>query len=212
MVIKTKRWSSAVTVGTGSGCIALALAKEISTAEIHATDISAAALEIARANAARHQLEDRVHFHHADLLADFDPSSFDFVVSNPPYVDDSEQDQVQLEVRKFEPRNAVFAGSRGTEVIARLVPQAHVCASPRRVAHHRNQRHSRRRDEAAPNFMERGCDPPRSPIHSSRVAGTKSARLTTSRYSLPLKAAFRLPSAMCKFVCNQMNVRCVTMI
>ena len=119
-----------IDVGTGSGCIALALAKEISTAEIHATDISSAALEIARANAARHQLEDRVHFHHADLLAGFDPSSFDFVVSNPPYVGDSEQDQVQLEVRKFEPRSAVFAGSRGTEVIARLVPQAQVVLQP----------------------------------------------------------------------------------
>jgi release factor glutamine methyltransferase len=49
---------------------------------------------------------------------------FDFVVSNPPYVGESEEDQVQLEVRKFEPRSAVFAGPAGTEVIARLIPQA----------------------------------------------------------------------------------------
>ena len=112
-----------VDVGTGSGCIALALAKELPNAEIHATDISAAALEIARANAARHQLEQRIEFHHTDLLADLQPG-FDFVVSNPPYVGESEEDQVQLEVRRFEPREAVFAGPIGVEVIARLLPQA----------------------------------------------------------------------------------------
>jgi release factor glutamine methyltransferase len=111
-------------VGTGSGCIALALAKELPAAEIHATDISLAALEIARANAARHQLESRIYFHETDLLAGFAPDSFDCVVSNPPYVGESEQDHVQLEVRKFEPRNAVFAGPTGAEVIERLVPQA----------------------------------------------------------------------------------------
>ena len=119
-----------VDVGTGSGCIALALAKELPAAEIHATDISPAALEIARANAARHQLERRVCFHEKDLLTGFAPESFDLVLSNPPYVGESEQDQVQLEVRKFEPRNAVFAGPTGLEIIARLVPQAEAALKP----------------------------------------------------------------------------------
>jgi release factor glutamine methyltransferase len=119
-----------VDVGTGSGCIALALAKELPGAEIHATDISPAALEIARANAARHQLERRICFHETDLLAGFAPRSFDFVVSNPPYVGESEQDHVQLEVRRFEPRNAVFAGPAGTEVIERLVPEAESTLKP----------------------------------------------------------------------------------
>ncbi len=117
-------------IGTGSGCIALALAKELPQAEIHAIDISPAALEIARANAARHQLESRIQFHEADLLNGFAENSLDFVVSNPPYVGESEEDQVQLEVRKFEPRTAVFAGHTGTEVIARLIPQAHVVLKP----------------------------------------------------------------------------------
>jgi release factor glutamine methyltransferase len=112
-----------VDVGTGSGFIALALAKELPKAEIHATDISTDALEIARANAVRHQLESRVRFRQTDLLAGLD-GPFDVIVSNPPYVGESEKDQVQLEVRKFEPRNAVFAGPRGTELIARLIPQA----------------------------------------------------------------------------------------
>ncbi len=117
-------------VGTGSGCIALALAKELPQVEIHASDISAGALEIARANAARHQLESRVQFHQIDLLAGFENDSFDFIVSNPPYVGESEEDEVQLEVRKFEPRSAVFAGPTGLETIARLIPQAHAVLRP----------------------------------------------------------------------------------
>jgi len=119
-----------VDVGTGSGAIALALAKEFHQAEITATDISPAALEIARANAARHQLTDRIHFREADLLAGFPANSFDFIVSNPPYVGESEEDQVQLEVRKFEPRNAVFSGATGLEVIERLIPQAKAVLNP----------------------------------------------------------------------------------
>jgi release factor glutamine methyltransferase len=119
-----------VDAGTGSGCIALALAKELPQAEIHATDISSAALEIARANAARHQLEGRVRFHESDLLQGLEPGTLDFVVSNPPYVGESEQDQIQLEVRKFEPRQAVFAGPTGLEVIARLIPQARGTLKP----------------------------------------------------------------------------------
>ncbi len=114
-----------IDIGTGSGCIALALAKELPLAEIQAIDISPASLEIARANAARHQLESRIHFREGDLLSGCEDGFFDFVVSNPPYVGESEEDEVQLEVRKFEPRNAVFAGPHGTEVIERLIPQAH---------------------------------------------------------------------------------------
>jgi release factor glutamine methyltransferase len=119
-----------VDVGTGSGCIALALAKELPGAEIHATDISPAALDIARANAARFQLDKQVQFHEQDLLAGIERNSFDFVVSNPPYVGESEEDTVQLEVRKFEPRLAVFSGRTGTEVIARLIPQAREVLKP----------------------------------------------------------------------------------
>lgn len=117
-------------VGTGSGCIALALAKELPEAEIHAIDISSAALEIARANAARHQLDRRIQFREGDLLDGFENNYFDLVVSNPPYVGESEEDSVQLEVRKFEPRSAVFAGATGAEVIARLIPQAHAALKP----------------------------------------------------------------------------------
>ncbi len=118
-----------VDVGAGSGCIALALAKELPGAEIHATDISPQALEIAEANAARHSLQSRITFHQIDLLDNL-PPGFEFIISNPPYVGESEEDQVQLEVRKFEPRNAVFAGTTGTELIARLISQARATLVP----------------------------------------------------------------------------------
>jgi release factor glutamine methyltransferase len=127
-------------IGTGSGAISLALARELRDAEIHATDISPAALEIAEANAARlqleyragknGQLERRLFFHDTDLLNGLEPAAYDFVVSNPPYVGESEEDQVQLEVRKFEPRPAVFAGPTGLEVIERLVPAAAATLKP----------------------------------------------------------------------------------
>jgi release factor glutamine methyltransferase len=124
-------------VGTGSGAIALALAKELPNAEIHATDNSPAALEIAEANAARLQVEfrgqppeRRLFFHDTDLLNGLEAFAFDFVVSNPPYVGLSEEDEVQLEVRKFEPRNAVFAGPTGLEVIEKLIPAAHAALKP----------------------------------------------------------------------------------
>jgi release factor glutamine methyltransferase len=120
-----------VDVGTGSGCIALALAKELPHAEIHAVDISPDALEVARANAARHDLNSRIHFHGGDLLTAFPKAEhFDFIVSNPPYVGESDEDQVQMEVRKFEPRAAVFAGPSGLEVIGRLIPQAQPALKP----------------------------------------------------------------------------------
>lgn len=117
-------------IGTGSGAIALALARELPNAEVHATDISSVALEVARANAARHELTTRIIFHHADLLTSLPRGKFDFVVSNPPYVGESEEEQVQLEVRKFEPRGAVFAGPTGLEIIERLIPQAREALRP----------------------------------------------------------------------------------
>jgi release factor glutamine methyltransferase len=119
-----------VDVGTGSGAIALALAKELPSAVIHATDISAEALEVASANAARHELTSRIKFHHTDLLSRLPHREFDFVISNPPYVGESGEDSVQLEVRKFEPRNAVFAGPTGIEIIERLIPQAYAALRP----------------------------------------------------------------------------------
>lgn len=122
-------WPKIVDVGTGSGCIALALANELPQAEIYATDISEDAIEVARVNAARLQL-DRVHFSRADVLENFADEEFDMVVSNPPYVGEWEADKVQAQVKKFEPHIAVFGGPQGTELVQRLAEQAHRVLKP----------------------------------------------------------------------------------
>jgi len=125
---RSRPWRSGpklVDVGTGAGAIALALAKELPQAEVYGLDLSAEALEIARANAARLQLEERVRFLQSDVLENIPPRpSFDFVLSNPPYVALNEADKVQDVVKKFEPKMAVFAGEHGLDVIRRLIPQA----------------------------------------------------------------------------------------
>jgi release factor glutamine methyltransferase len=117
-----------VDVGTGSGCIVLALASELPAAKFLATDISRAALAVARRNAQRLHLAGRVQFVEADLLScflqnDF-PGAFDFVVSNPPYVANDEINMVQREVRDFEPRLAWGGLERGDEIYRRLFAQA----------------------------------------------------------------------------------------
>lgn len=112
-------------VGTGSGCIAIAIAKHAPQARLVATDTSAAALAIARANAAAHQVADRIEFHEGDLLAMLPAKQqFDVVVSNPPYIGTGEHNTLAPQVRDHEPHSALFGGERGTETIARLIPQA----------------------------------------------------------------------------------------
>jgi release factor glutamine methyltransferase len=115
-----------VDVGTGSGCVALALAHEVKSAEIYGVDLATEALEIARANAARLELDRRVRFLDSNILeALAGRRDFDFVVSNPPYVGFHEADKVQRSVFKYEPKMAVFAGDNGLDVIRPLIKQAH---------------------------------------------------------------------------------------
>ena len=112
-------------VGTGSGIIAVCLARQVPECQVTAVDISPAAIEIARQNAAAHEVAQRVEFVQGDLLEDQPAErTFDLILSNPPYVADGEADQMAAETRRFEPRQALFAGPKGTEVIERLVPQA----------------------------------------------------------------------------------------
>lgn len=115
-------------VGTGSGCIAVALAKELPSAEIVATDISAAALEVAVRNAERHGVSHRVFFVECDLLQGVarEAARFDVLVSNPPYVAREEESELAREVREHEPREALFGGTTGIEIYARLIEQAAV--------------------------------------------------------------------------------------
>ena len=116
-----------VDVGTGSGCIALALASELPQARIEAVDISPYAISVARQNAARLGLAPRVAFVQSNLLEKYvgDGPAFDMVVSNPPYVGENEADKLQIEVREHEPHCALFGGIEGLDIYRRLIPQAH---------------------------------------------------------------------------------------
>jgi release factor glutamine methyltransferase len=110
-------------VCTGCGCVAVAIAHERHAAHVVATDISPEALEVARRNAARHGLADRVRFARADLLSGVD-GPFDVILANPPYVVDGAGPALQPEVRDHEPDVALFGGSDGLWLITRLVAEA----------------------------------------------------------------------------------------
>lgn len=113
-------------IGTGSGAIALALATHLPTAAITAIDLSPAALSVARANAEHLALAPRIRFLEADLLAPFaaHPASLDAVVSNPPYVPETDAPTLAPEVRDHEPALALYAGPDGLALYRRLIPQA----------------------------------------------------------------------------------------
>lgn len=119
-----------VDVGTGSGCIALSLAAELNAAEIHATDVSAAALGVARDNAARLGLSARVHFHQGDLLAPVAGLRFDLIASNPPYVDPALAPTLAPEVRDHEPALALFPPADAYAIYRRLIPAAQALLKP----------------------------------------------------------------------------------
>ena len=126
-------------VGTGSGCIAIALAKELPGATIYATDISSAALAVACRNAARHSVSDRMHFLESNLLdalsvveagATHDSQVtrhqllfLDLIVSNPPYIGRREGGTLMREVRDHEPEIALYGGEEGYELYAELIAQ-----------------------------------------------------------------------------------------
>jgi release factor glutamine methyltransferase len=115
-------------VGTGSGCIAVSLAKDLPNAKFVATDVSRAALEIARRNATRHGVADRIEFVEASLLErsgeQASGHSFELVVSNPPYIGRREKPALAPEVRDHEPELALYGGEEGYELYGGLIAQA----------------------------------------------------------------------------------------
>ncbi len=118
-------------VGTGSGIIAVCCATFLTEARIWATDSSSAALAIAARNLARHTCEDRVTLLAGDLLEPLPPDQqLDIIASNPPYVSRAEYEELAVDVKNHEPREALLAGPKGTEVIDRLIPQASARLNP----------------------------------------------------------------------------------
>lgn len=109
-------------VGTGSGAIAIALAKHLDNIQVFAVDSSEAALEIAAYNVRQHELQSTVELGKSDLLDSFEPNTrFDIICSNPPYVSEAEYAELPSNVRDHEPREALVAGPNGTEVIEQLL-------------------------------------------------------------------------------------------
>jgi release factor glutamine methyltransferase len=117
-------------VGTGSGAIAISLAHECPAAVVTATDISRSALDLARQNAARLGFANRIRFLEGDLLTPVAGESFDIVVSNPPYVPERDRAGLSVEVRDYEPAQALFAGEDGLAVFRLLIPAAFAALAP----------------------------------------------------------------------------------
>jgi release factor glutamine methyltransferase len=115
--------SAIADVGTGSGCIAIALTVHAPHSHVYALDLSPDALDVARANAERHGVADRITFIESDLLAAL-PEPVDLIVANPPYVAAEEWSTLPREVGEHEPRLALYGGCDGLAVIRRLLDQA----------------------------------------------------------------------------------------
>jgi release factor glutamine methyltransferase len=114
-------------IGTGSGNLAVTLAKQLPTAQVTAVDQSPEALEVAKSNATKHGVIERMRFLHGDLLVPVTGETFDFIVSNPPYIAREELRNLPVGVRDFEPRLALDGGPGGFEVFERLVAQVGTC-------------------------------------------------------------------------------------
>jgi len=119
------RVQSILDLGTGSGCIAVSLAKFISTAQITATDISQETLAIAKDNAILNKVEDRIKFIRSDLFSNYElcAMNYELIISNPPYIPTEEIDKLQLEVR-HEPRAALDGGTDGLDFYRRIIQES----------------------------------------------------------------------------------------
>ena len=117
-------------VGTGSGCIAVAVATQHKTARVTATDVSAAALAVAAGNAARHRVGERVAFHEGDLFGPVAGRTFDLILSNPPYIAHAEFPALDPGVRAFEPRSALDGGPDGLAFYRRIAADAPASLNP----------------------------------------------------------------------------------
>lgn len=132
--IPVERQATIVDVCTGSGCIAVAIARLRPRTRVIATDLSNASLDVARHNAARHAVGEHITWLEGDLLGPLEGQKLegrvDVMVSNPPYIAEADWAALQPEVRLFEPRGALVAGPQGTELHERLLQEAGQYLSP----------------------------------------------------------------------------------
>lgn len=129
-ILRTTNSPRILDIGTGSGAIAVALAHTLPAASVTTIDLSPAALAVARENAARNNIAERVRFLEGDLLAPVAGEHFDLIVSNPPYVPEADRESLAVEVREYEPALALFAGADGLDIYRRLIPAAFSALAP----------------------------------------------------------------------------------
>ena len=129
-VLPREEYLQILDVGTGSGILAITLALNLPFAEITAVDISSAAIAVARRNAEAHNVTQRIHLIESDLLGGAPSGPYDAIVSNPPYVAETDRDTLHPQVRDHEPATALFAGKTGLDIYRRLIPQAYSALKP----------------------------------------------------------------------------------
>lgn len=135
VILEADDWDAAppevLDIGTGSGAIALAVAAAFPDAAVTATDDSGAALELAAENAGAAGLASRVTLVHSDLFTDLDPlHTFDIIISNPPYIAADEWESLPVDVRDYEPQEALFGGADGLDFYRRIIVEAHQFLKP----------------------------------------------------------------------------------
>lgn len=123
-VLKPMAAPKVLDIGTGSGAIAVSLARHHKTARITATDVSTKALGVAAGNSGKHGVSDRIEFVESDLFANLAEQTFDLIVSNPPYIAESEFAALDIGVRDFEPRQALHGGLDGLDFYRRIATEA----------------------------------------------------------------------------------------
>lgn len=118
-------------IGTGSGNIPVTIAKHIPDAKILSIDISEKALSLARRNIGRHNLSSQISVIASDLFQSLKTEpSFDMIISNPPYIDEKDWEDLPQEVRAFEPRSALWGGKEGLQIILKIIDRAHFFLRP----------------------------------------------------------------------------------
>ncbi len=121
--VKPDQVMNILDIGTGSGCIAIAAALAFPEAQVDAIDVSQDALKVAAINVARYKLEDQVHLHQSDCFSNLPLKQYDIILTNPPYVSESEYSNLPAEYR-HEPRLALHAGTEGLDVVKKILQDA----------------------------------------------------------------------------------------
>lgn len=117
-------------IGVGSGCIAISILKAVPAAVAIGVDLSEAALAVARSNAEKHDVINRLGLNASDVFSNINEADFDLIVSNPPYIPMSDIETLQTEVREFEPRMALDGGQDGLDIVRKLILEAQKYLKP----------------------------------------------------------------------------------